>query len=94
MIAIPETILSLRLCLYVAGPLRQSSQTLVALDELRRLGFAFELEIVDIEADPQRAENDRLIATPTLARMHPLPVRRVMGDLSDVSRLLQLLQIS
>lgn len=94
MITIPKTINSLSLCLYVAGPLHLSSPTLAALEELRRLGFAFDLEIVDIGADPQRAETDRLIATPTLARMHPLPVRRVMGDLSDVPRLMHLLQIS
>ncbi len=93
MSALPVPAASLQLCLYVAVPLHANSATLLALEELRRLGYVFELEIIDISSDPARAETDRVIATPTLVKLSPLPVRRVMGDLSNLPRLLQLLQI-
>ncbi len=94
MSAVPVPLVALRLRLYLAGPPHPASPTMAALDELRRLGYVFELEVVDIQAEPLRAEADRVIATPTLARLNPTPVRRVMGDLGDVPRLLQLLQLS
>lgn len=94
MSALPVPVMSMQLCLYLAGPLQAASSTLTALEELRQLGYVFELEIIDITIDPERAETDRVIATPTLAKLSPHPIRRVMGDLADVPRLLQLLQIS
>lgn len=94
MSALPSPDLTLQLCLYLAGPLPAASPTLTALENLRQLGYVFELEIIDITNDPERAETDRVIATPTLAKLSPHPMRRVMGDLTDESRLLQLLQIS
>ncbi len=94
MSALPRPAVTLQFCLYLSGPLQAASATMAALEELRQLGFVFELEIIDITIDPARAETDRVIATPTLAKLSPHPIRRVMGDLADVSRLLQLLQIS
>ncbi|MEO0318711.1 MAG: hypothetical protein RL404_2388 [Pseudomonadota bacterium] len=94
MSAVPIPVVTLRLQLYLAGPPHPACPTLTALDQLRRLGYVIELEVIDIRSDPQRAEADRVIATPTLAKLHPLPMRRVMGDLADVQRLMQLLQIS
>lgn len=41
------------------------------------------LEVVDVYADPARAEMDRILVTPTLLRRQPLPSRRVVGDLSE-----------
>jgi circadian clock protein KaiB len=94
MSALPIPAINLQFCLYLAGPMPAASSTLAALEELRVLGYVFELEIVDITIDPARAETDRVIATPTLAKLSPHPMRRVMGDLANVPRLLQLLQIS
>lgn len=42
------------------------------------------VEVIDIAEDPDRAETDRVIATPTLERVEPTPVLRVIGDLADL----------
>lgn len=44
------------------------------------------LEVVDVLQDPQRAEDARILATPTLVREWPLPVRILVGDLSNFDR--------
>ena len=48
----------------------------------------YEIEIVDITQDPDRAESDRVLATPMVIRRLPLPIRRVIGDLSDREQVL------
>lgn len=74
----------LRLELYIVGHSR-NSQT--AVTNLRRicehelLGRC-ELQIVDILENPEAAEANNIVATPTLIRRAPLPVRRIVGDLS------------
>jgi len=42
-----------------------------------------EIEVVDVLVSPQRAEEERIIATPTVLRLSPAPGRRVIGDLAD-----------
>ncbi len=51
------------------------------------------MEIVDVLEDPDSAENNRVLATPTLIRMSPLPMIRVVGDVESVDRLMQLLDL-
>ncbi len=46
------------------------------------------LEIVDMLEQPLRALADEIIVTPTLLRLHPLPIRRVIGSLSDTGQVL------
>jgi circadian clock protein KaiB len=48
----------------------------------------YELQIIDVIAQPQLAENEKILATPTLIKQLPLPLRRVIGDLSDRERVL------
>ena len=77
---------SVVLRLYLSG---QSSRSQTALANLRRLlagadGIACELEVVDILEQPELAEEQSLLATPTLIKMAPPPMRRVIGDLSDL----------
>ena len=48
----------------------------------------YRLEIVDILENPQAADNDRIIATPTLIKVLPEPLRRVIGDLSNTEKVL------
>jgi circadian clock protein KaiB len=57
------------------------------------LGNNYELVIVDILERPQLAEEQKILATPTLIRESPLPVRRVIGDLSDKEKLLLALDL-
>lgn len=59
-----------------------------AADNLRNLcmvalGDAFEIEVIDVSERPELAESERIIATPTVLRLSPPPLRRVVGDLSD-----------
>lgn len=82
----------LRFHLFVAGSSPRSDR---AVQNLRRmvdehLDVTCEVEIIDVLEFPERAEEDRILATPTLIRESPPPRRRITGDLSDVARVLQL----
>ena len=83
------------LTLYVTGT---SPRTRIAIDNLNRicaeeLAGRYELEIVDVLEHPQRAEDDRILATPTLIKQLPPPLRRVIGDLSDTDKVLLGLEV-
>jgi circadian clock protein KaiB len=83
------------LTLYVTGT---SPRTRIAIDNLNRicsqeLAGKYELEIVDVLEHPQRAEDDRILATPTLIKQLPPPLRRVIGDLSDKDKVLLGLEV-
>lgn len=76
--------------LYVAGI---SARSRAAVDNLRaiceqHLSGRCELEVVDIYQHPERAREAQLIAAPTLVRELPLPVRRLLGDLSNTGKVL------
>ncbi len=53
----------------------------------------FELEVIDIHQQPTMAEKEELIALPLLIRKRPLPERRLIGDMSDLKRVLAGLEI-
>jgi circadian clock protein KaiB len=81
--------------LYVAG---SSARTERAIANLRRicedeLENLYELEIIDVLEHPQVAEDDRILATPTLIKQLPPPLRRVVGDLSDKDKVLLGLEV-
>jgi circadian clock protein KaiB len=81
--------------LYVAGT---SARTERAVANLRRiceqdLQSLYELEIIDVLENPQLAEDDRILATPTLIKQLPPPLRRVVGDLSDKEKVLLGLEV-
>ena len=76
--------------LFVTG---QSSRAMVAIANLRlicanELEGQFDLEIIDVLEHPDLAEDEKILATPTLIKRLPLPLRRVIGDLSDTERVL------
>ena len=48
----------------------------------------YELEIIDVQQFPQLAEDEKILATPTLIKQLPPPLRRVIGDLSDKDKVL------
>jgi circadian clock protein KaiB len=81
--------------LYVTG---SSSRAETAISNLRRiceeeLRGEYDLEIVDVLTNPQMAEDDKILATPTLVKRLPPPLRRVIGDLSDKERVLVGLEV-
>ena len=59
----------------------------------QELDGRYELEIVDVLEHPQRAEDERILATPTLIKQLPPPLRRVIGDLSDKEKVLLGLEV-
>lgn len=81
--------------LYVTGT---SPRAQVAISNLERicqqeLQGQYELEIIDVLEHPQRAEDEKILATPTLIKQLPPPLRRVIGDLSDKAKVLLGLEV-
>ena len=81
--------------LYVTGTTPRSTR---AIENLRQvledeLPDRYELEVIDIYQDPQAARDHQIIAAPTLIKLLPEPVRRIIGDLSDRERVLRGLDI-
>ena len=81
--------------LYVAG---QSPKSLRAIENLRRfceeyLPGTYHIEVVDLIEQPQLAAGDEIVAVPTLVRKLPEPMRKIIGDLSDTSKVLVGLQL-
>lgn len=86
----------IRLTLYVAGPStrsRAAEQAMRALCASALRGRA-ELTVVDVVADPEAAERDRILTTPTVVRTRPAPPRRATGDLGDPARVLSALDLA
>jgi len=77
---------SYRFRLFVTGETGRSHQAADNLRELceTRVAGLYELEVIDVLDHPERAEEDKIIATPTVIRLVPLPLKRVIGDLSDL----------
>jgi circadian clock protein KaiB len=76
--------------LYVAG---KTPKSVAALENLNRLceehlRGRYTIEVVDLIAHPHLAKGDEILAIPTLIRKLPEPIRRVIGDLSNVERTL------
>ena len=81
--------------LYVAG---KTSKSVAALENLSKLceehlPGKYHIEVVDLLVYPQLAKGDQIIAIPTLVRKLPEPIRKVIGDLSNVERTLIGLQL-
>jgi circadian clock protein KaiB len=78
------------LTLYVAGQTRKS---VTALENLKRfcdthLSGQYRIEVVDLLDQPQLAQQDQILAIPTLVRKLPEPIRKIIGDLSNTERIL------
>jgi circadian clock protein KaiB len=85
-----------KLKLYIAG---QSPRSRSAIQNIRRIMAAqaqdrCDLDIIDVYEHPQQAEDDRILATPTLVRENPPPIRRIIGDLSHTTKVLEALEIT
>lgn len=76
--------------LYVAGLTPRSSAAIRNIREFcdAHLKTHYDLEIVDICEHPDRARDEQIIAAPTLIKQLPLPLRRLIGDMSDEGRVL------
>jgi circadian clock protein KaiB len=75
-----------------------SSRTATAIANLKaiceqELEGRYELEIIDVLEHPDLAEDEKILATPTLIKSLPLPLRRVIGDLSNTEKVLLGLEV-
>jgi circadian clock protein KaiB len=76
--------------LYIAG---KTPKSVTALSNLKRycethLKGIYTLEVVDLLVHPQLAEGDQIFAIPTLVRKVPVPIRKIIGDLSNEEKVL------
>jgi len=76
--------------LYVSG---QTLNSIKAIHNLKKilsgeLKDMYELEVINVLENPQLAEDEKIMATPTLSRSLPLPIKRIIGDLSDKEKVL------
>ncbi len=79
-----------QLVLYIAG---QTPKSITAIDNLKQYAEEFlegkySIEVVDLLINPQLAENDQILAVPTLVRRFPEPIRKIIGDLSNKEKVL------
>ncbi|MFM7674201.1 MAG: circadian clock protein KaiB [Synechococcus sp.] len=76
--------------LYVAGNTPNSMRALRTLRNILESDFkgVYALKVIDVLKNPQLAEEDKILATPTLSKILPPPVRRIIGDLSDREKVL------
>jgi circadian clock protein KaiB len=76
--------------LYVAGQTPKSVTALANLQKIchQHLEGRFDLHVIDLVQTPQLAQGDQILAIPTLVRNLPQPIRKIIGDLSDVERVL------
>lgn len=79
-----------RLKLYVTDHTLRSRQALAQLRRLCEEQFPhdYELEVVDVLDHPDEAAAQRILATPTVVRELPHPIRRIVGDLADMGKVL------
>ncbi len=85
-----STVYKWELRLYIAG---NTPKSLTALHNLKKyceehLKGEYKIEIIDLLVNPKLAEGDQIFAVPTLVRKVPVPIRKIIGDLSDENKVL------
>lgn len=87
----PPTSYILRL--FVSGHSNNTTEALTTLHQLleEKLSNSYTLKVVDIMKHPEQAEFNQVSATPTLVRLYPEPVRRIVGEWDNLDRILQLI---
>jgi circadian clock protein KaiB len=76
--------------LYITGMTPRSTRAIESIRKLceEKLTGRYELEIIDIYQNPNLLQGEQILAAPTLIKKLPLPLRRLVGDLSDTERVL------
>ncbi|OYW55095.1 MAG: circadian clock protein KaiB [Rhizobiales bacterium 17-65-6] len=80
----------LKLTLFVAG---QTPKSLAAIRNLKticetHLAGKYLIEVIDLKEHPRLAREHNIVAIPTLVRQLPVPIRKIIGDLSDSEKVL------
>jgi circadian clock protein KaiB len=92
----PPTEESWMMRLYIAG---QSARSQAAIANLRKICDTHmpgrcTIEVIDLMRNPELAKADQIVAIPTLVRKLPIPVRRIIGDLSATDKVLMSLELT
>lgn len=76
--------------LYVTGQTVHAQRAIANLRRIceQELGGRYEMTVIDVLERPQLAEDEKILATPTVVKALPLPIRRIIGDLSDTEKVL------
>lgn len=76
--------------LFVSGQSPTTRRTIATLERICEQEFAgqYTIEVIDVAEHPELAEQERILATPTLIKQLPRPVRRVIGHLADAEQVL------
>lgn len=80
----------IKLVLYIAG---ETPKSLTAIRNLERicnehLAGKYRVEVIDLKKTPQLAREHGIVAIPTLVKALPVPIRKIIGDLSDTQKVL------
>ena len=84
-----------RLRLYVTGSTPRSSRAIQNIRAIceEKLQGRYDLEVIDIYQNPEQVKPEQIVVAPTLIKKLPLPVRKIIGDLSNTERVLAGLDI-
>ena len=76
--------------LFVAGTTLRSQTAITNVRRIceQHLAERFELEVIDVYTHPQQTRDLQIVATPTLVKLEPAPLRRIVGDLTNCDRVL------
>ena len=84
------------LCLYVSGSTLNSARAVENIKRIseQHLKNRYTLEVIDVYQQPDLARGDQIVAVPTLIKRFPLPLRRLIGDLSNTESVLLALDLA
>jgi len=76
--------------LYITGMTNRAARTIENLQTFceKHLAGHYELQVIDVYQQPELARTEQIVAVPTLIKKLPLPLRRLIGDMSDEERVL------
>ena len=76
--------------LFITGLTPKAKRAIENLQHVceEELNGDFEMKVIDVLENPQLAEDEKILATPTVVKVLPAPIRRIIGDLSDKEKVL------
>ena len=82
--------------IYIVGSSKSSTKAMKAVENLEKLlkgklQNKYNLNTIDVLKNPQLAQEDGVFATPTMVKLNPPPIRKIVGDLSDVEKVVDIL---
>ena len=86
----PSAVPRYHLRLFVTGATTRSQHAIANMKRIceERLHGRYDLEVIDVYENPEATRDQQIVATPTLVKMLPEPLRRIIGDLSNTERVL------